>query len=139
MNRSFRTTAIVVTLVCLVGVTRRMHANEGSTAPAVGERLAIDLEIAPQAGSTDTFILVASVRDLASDKVLSSPKVQFKKGQSAKARSGIESSAPSGPSLEIVITASVQESGHTATCTAEVRRAGELVAFQRRTVILPLD
>lgn len=135
-NNPWQTVTLALfTLAVALATTSQVWAAEPPATP-LPSHVGIELEIAPHLDSSDTFLLTASIRDLRSGTLLSSPRVQFKKGHPAKARTGLDSS-DSNQALDIVIMADVDEFGRKATCESEVRVAGQVIAAQRTVITLP--
>jgi hypothetical protein len=104
--------------------------------PGASERISIQLDIAPQAGSADTFICTAVIEDLASGALLSEPRVVFQKAEQATIRTGIQASSDPRSALDVLINVMVDESGSKASYSAEVKRGTVVITSQRASIRL---
>ena len=94
------------------------------------EQVGVEVSIAPTDMSGIIYECTAVVTDLASERVLSSPKVLFKAGEEAQIRVGTK------PGLDLHIVVSVNEEKTEAQYSASIYRGEALVSSQKVKVAL---
>ena len=93
---------------------------------------AIGVDIAPDPRFADAYEARAIVTDLATEEVLSAPRIRFRRGPAGKAK--IQSGTPDGLSIHMEVE--VDALGETATYTAEIRRDETVVSVHKVRVRL---
>lgn len=93
---------------------------------AAADMYSTDLDVKP-AGETGSYVCQATVTDLATGQKVFAPRVEFRPGAEAAARSGSGS-----PAFEL--TVQVDSKTDTATALLRVTRDGKLVASNRATM-----
>jgi hypothetical protein len=130
--------AVVIILAGVAGViggqSTSNRAAEASALPSGTFGVAID--VTPVEGEAGVYLCNGTVTDLATSKVLSRPSVKFKAGEPATVRSGIMVGAGAADVNEVKITVEVGSDARTASYTAEITRAGEVVSSQKATIRL---
>ena len=122
---------VVLAVAAFLTVPAFSESEAGSS-----ERFSIELDIAPQQGSADTFVCTAVIKDLASGVSLAEPRVVFRKPDQATIRAGAQSSPDPKSAIDILINVSVDEPGSKASYSAVIKRGAVVLSSQRASIRL---
>ena len=100
------------------------------SAPAPLERVGVEVAIGLADPEQAIYECTAVVTDLATNRVISAPRVLVRAGEDAKVRTGTQ------PGLEVLITVSVNAEQTVARYEARVTRDGEVVSSQKVRIAL---
>jgi hypothetical protein len=132
MRRNLVAVPVVVLLaVSAIGVAAVFASDTPAAAPAVGERMGVKMTIQKASGEPGAYVCQTTVVDLAANKVLAEPSLQFKMGENAKSTTRDE-----GYSVEVAVV--VSNGGEQVDHVVELRRGGVVTARQATTVHFPL-
>jgi hypothetical protein len=127
--------ATLVLVLALVGARAQASAESNAL-----QRPGIALEIRPLADVPDMMVAEVTITDLGTGQVVASPRVRFKKGQTATIRHGTQDA--NGRDCLIEITVGVTTDGkvgtYTYTATTPTGTSGEGIA-QTQTVAFHLS
>lgn len=87
----------------------------------------ISVDIAPETGKSDTYVIRAVVSDVVSNEVLSSPKIITKQGEPAKVMVGSDSSS-------FTIDVLIDKSGKAASYTFTAMKSGKAVSILKGSI-----
>lgn len=106
-------------------------AAPDSPAPKAGAGYAVEIKLAPKEGAPGQFFCEATVTDLASGKVIATPRLEFLQGKSSTAILDEEAGK-----RDVQLTAGVEGNATRAAYTLEVHLGETLLASQKGSIKL---
>ncbi len=132
MRRNLLATSVLALLAALaLGATAASPSDTPAAAPSAGERMGVKMTIQKASGAPGAYVCRTTVVDLAANKVLAEPSIEFKMGENGKS-----TTRDDGYSVEVSVV--VSNGGEQVDHVVELRRGGVLTARQATTVHFPL-
>jgi hypothetical protein len=126
MKRTFGLAAAAVALASVIALAA--VDREGPKAPP---GYALEIRIAPKESAPGQFFAEATVTDLATGKVIATPRIEFLQGKSSSTISDDETGK-----RDVQLTAGVEGNATRATYAVEVHQGETLLASQKGSVKL---
>ena len=122
---------VVLFAASALGVAAMFASDAPVASPAVGERMGVKMTIQKASGAPGAYVCRTTVVDLAANKVLAEPSIEFKMGENGK-------STTRDDGYSVAVSVVVSNGGEQVDHVVELRRGGVLTARQATTVHFPL-